>query len=97
LLSEDLKEESYTIQIYSLKSFKKDIDIKSLDSIYIYKSEDSTYKYIFGLYPSEEAATPDLEKSKNLGFKDAFVLKVSRYKSCILVYKRKKSSSNLKN
>ena len=90
MLSENLKEEAYTIQIYSLKSLKKDINIYNLDSLSIYKCEDSTYKYIFGQYPSEEAATPDLEKAKNSGFKDAFVMRANRYKSCTLVYKRKK-------
>jgi hypothetical protein len=85
-----LNEEAYAIQIYALHNFRKNINMNNLDSFLVFKTNDGYYKYIFGQFPSEDASGPDLEKTRNSGFKDAFVTRIKKFKESKLIYKRKK-------
>jgi hypothetical protein len=52
--------------------------------------DDGYFDYIFGQFQSEDAAGPDLNKAKDAGFKDAFVISLSKFKGSKLIFKRKK-------
>jgi len=83
-----LNDSAYAIQIYALRNFKDKIPLGELDSFLVYRTRDNFYKYIFGQFSSEDAASKDLDKAKNSGFKDAFVTRSYKLKPYKLFYKK---------
>lgn len=89
-MPDNLNPDAYAIQIYALRNFREKIDISNLDSFLVFKTYDGYFKYIFGQFSSEDAAGPDLNKTRNAGFKDAFVTRYRKFKGSKLFYKKVK-------
>jgi len=68
---------NYTIQLMALKA---PIDLsyfKDLPVISVTKGADEFYRYTFGAYESVQKAKEDLQKLKELGYKQVFVRKIT--------------------
>ncbi len=70
----------YTIQIMASKEPIEDASVFKGLNVKEVKSESGIYQYIFGEFKGKNAAKEELEKIKLLGFTEAFIMNINRYK-----------------
>jgi tetratricopeptide (TPR) repeat protein/cell division protein FtsN len=67
---------NYTIQLMALKAPVDLSYFKELPIVSVTKGADEFYRYTFGAYESVQKAKEDLQKLKELGYKQVFIKKV---------------------
>ncbi len=70
----------YTIQIMALKNPVETEYFSNLQGVIRYECTDGLYRYVIGEYDSVESALKKMPDIKALGYKDAFVMNLERYR-----------------
>jgi len=73
-------EASYTIQIMALKNPVDISYFNPLEDVFMHKGIDGLHRYIQGDYKSIDRAMQELPRIRELGYDDAFIMSVLRYK-----------------
>jgi hypothetical protein len=73
-------EASFTIQIMALKNPIKVSFFRPLEGIIDYAGRDGLHRYVYGEFDGIDAALDMLPKLKDMGYHDAFIMSVLRYR-----------------
>ncbi len=71
---------SYTIQIMALKNPVEVSYFKPLEGVVMYSGNDGLHRYVYGTYQGIEEALKVLPSIKEMGYKDAFIMSILRYR-----------------
>jgi outer membrane protein OmpA-like peptidoglycan-associated protein len=81
LSEEDITmEASFTIQIMALKKPVKVNFFRPLEDVLMYKGSDGLHRYVYGEYDGIDLALDMLPTLKDMGYQDAFIMSVLRYR-----------------
>ncbi len=70
----------YTVQIMALKKPVKSSYFTQLDGVIEYIGTDGYHRYIYGEFAGIPAANKELRKILKMGYLDAFIMNINRYK-----------------
>lgn len=70
----------YTLQLYANPDPVDDYSMFKGVAVKEVKGKDGMFRYIYGEFKGKNSALQELEKIKSLGFTDAFVMNINRYK-----------------
>lgn len=68
----------YGIQVAALVELKPTRDFENLKNVEVYVDENGIFRYVIGRFPYRKQAESLLEKIKERGYKDAFIVDVNR-------------------
>jgi outer membrane protein OmpA-like peptidoglycan-associated protein/tetratricopeptide (TPR) repeat protein len=71
---------TFTIQVMALRKPRSIDYFSNLKDVTMYKASDGLYKYVYGSFPDMSAALKELPRVRKMGYKDAFIVYLGRYK-----------------
>lgn len=71
---------TFTIQVMALRKPVSIDYFSNLKDVTMYKASDGLYKYVYGSFPDMSAALKELPRVRKMGYKDAFIVYLGRYK-----------------
>lgn len=75
----EMKSGDFTIQIMALRHPVDISYFKNLEGVQMHTGSDNIYRYYFGKFKGIEAAKSELEKLVDIGYADAFVMKMKNF------------------
>jgi outer membrane protein OmpA-like peptidoglycan-associated protein/Tol biopolymer transport system component len=72
---------TYTIQIMALRKPVKVEYFKDLDNVRMFVGKDGLHRYVYNEFTDVSDALKELPRVRNLGYQDAFIMYLARYKT----------------
>ena len=71
---------SFTIQIMALKNPVRTDYFRDLGNVTMFSGSDGFHRYVYGNFQTISEALKELPRIQNMGYKDAFIMYIARYK-----------------